>query len=91
MVAGSQVRVGSMIDLLLSLIPGGGLTAIATAILAALAGIFGIYRSGHKAGQDKQKAKEANDRAQNLDRIRDAADAQPRDVLSDKRNRDNWR
>ena len=78
-------------DFLLSIIPGGGLTAIAAGILAALAGIFGIYRSGHKAGQDKQRAKEAKDRAQNLDRIRDAADAQPRDVLSDKRNRDNWR
>lgn len=77
-------------DLLLSLIPGGGITAIITAVLAALAGIFGIYRSGHKAGQDKQRAKEAESRAQNLDRIRDAADARPRDVLSDKRNRDNW-
>lgn len=79
-----------MTDLILSLIPGGGLTAIAAAVLAALAGVLGIYRSGHKAGQDKQKAKEAKDRAQNLDRIRDAADAIPRDsVQSDPRNRDN--
>lgn len=79
-----------MTELILSLIPGGSLTAIAAAVLAALAGVFGIYRSGHKAGQDKQRAKEAENRAQNLDRIRDAADARPRDsVQSDPRNRDN--
>lgn len=80
-----------MIDLLISIIPGGVLTVIGAAVTAALAGVFGVYRTGHKAGQNKQRAKEANDRAKNLNRIRDAADAQPRDVLSDKRNRDNWR
>lgn len=78
-----------MLDALLSLIPGGSITAIAAAVLAALAGAFGIYRSGHKAGRDKQKAKEAEDRAENLDRIRDAANARPHgDIVSDPNNRD---
>lgn len=81
-----------MLDALLSLIPGGGLTAIITAVLAALAGVFGVYRSGKKAGEDKQKAKEAQARAKNLDRIRDAADARPAgDVVSDPYNRDRRR
>ena len=80
-----------MMELILSVIPGGWLSAIGAAFVAAVVGVWRIYHSGHKAGQDKQKAQEAKDRAQNLDRIRDAAMAKPRDVLSDKRNRDNWR
>lgn len=81
-----------MLDLIISAIPGGGLTAIVAAVLAALAGVFGVYRSGKKAGQNQQKAKEAESRARNLDRIRDAANARPiGDIVSDPRNRDNWR
>lgn len=64
-----------MIDLLLSFIPGGSLTAIAAAILAGLAGFFGIYRSGHKAGQDKQKAREADKYEQHLEDIAAGHDA----------------
>lgn len=73
----------------LDLIPGGSLTAIAAAVVAALLGAWRIYAAGQKAGEDKQKAKEADARGKNLNRIRDAADAKPAlSMHDDPNNRD---
>ena len=74
---------------LLDLIPGGGITAIIGGIVAALGLLFGLFKSVQKTGVDKQKAKEAEIRAKNLERIKDAAAARPAgSVLDDPHNRD---
>lgn len=75
---------------LLSLIPGGSLTVLLGGIVAALLAIWKAFSTGKRAGRDQQRVKEAEARAKNLDRIRDAADARPAgDVSIDPRNRDN--
>lgn len=79
-----------MLDALLSLIPGGNLTVILAAVGAGLLALWRIFAGVKQSGVDKQKAKEAEARAKNLDRIRRAADARPDpDIVSDPRNRDN--
>lgn len=81
-------------DWLLSLIPGGGITAAIGGIVAALGLLFGLFKTVQKTGVDKQKAKEAEARAKNLEALKRAADAgigiRPDDggVLTDPRNRD---
>lgn len=76
-------------DFLLNLIPGGSLTAIAAAVVAALAGVWRIYASGKKAGRNEEGARHAEDRDENLERIKRAADARPSGSVSDDpRNRD---
>lgn len=81
-----------MMELILSVIPGGWLSALGAAVAAAALGIWRIFAAGKKSGRNEQKAKEAENRAKNLDRIRDAADARPRDdIMSDPRNRDTWK
>lgn len=81
-----------MIDALLSLIPGGSLTAIIAGVVAALGIIWRILAGVKKSGVNQQKVKEAEARAKNLDRIKRAADARPDpDIVSDPRNRDNRR
>ena len=76
-------------DFLLSLIPGGNLAVILTAIGAGLLALWRIVAGVRQSGVDKQKAKEAERRAENLDRIRDAADAKPAgSVHDDPNNRD---
>lgn len=75
---------------MMDLIPGGSLTAIVAAVLAALAGVWRVYASGRTAGRNERKAKEAQDRADNLKRIHDAAGARPSvGVPDDPHNRDN--
>lgn len=77
-------------DLILSIIPGGSLTAIGAALAATVVGIWRIYAAGRKAERNELKAKEAENRAKNLGRIRDAAAARPAgSVQSDPHNRDN--
>lgn len=76
-------------DWLLSLIPGGGLTAIFAAVLAAVAGLGTLLYKTKKAGIDQQKVKEAQANAKDLERIRRANDARPTGrVLDDPYNRD---
>ena len=77
-------------DWLLSLIPGGNLTVIFTAIGAGLLALWRIVAGIKQSGVDKQKAKEAEARAKNLDRIKSAAGVRPRGELhDDPHNRDN--
>lgn len=77
-------------DWLLNLIPGGSLTALAAAALATLLGAWRIFAAGKSAGVDKQKAKEAEARAEELERIKRASGARPAgSVLDDPNNRDN--
>lgn len=79
-----------MIDMILGVIPGGGLTAIIAAIVAALGAVALVFKKGSDAGRDKEKAKEAAARAKNLERIKDASAARPvGGVHDDPRNRDN--
>ena len=73
-------------DWLLNLIPGGGLTAIIGGVLAVIAAGWAAARGLTKAGENKQKAKEAKARAENLDRIQRAADARPVGSVSDDPN-----
>lgn len=78
-----------MIDLILSLIPGGNITVILTAIAGAAIALWRIVAGIKQSGVNQQKAKEAEARAENLDRIKRAADARPRGELSnDPYNRD---
>jgi hypothetical protein len=81
-----------VIDALLALIPGGGLTAIIALIATALGALGWGAAKVKKAGVDEQKAKEAEARAKNLDRIKRARRARPRGgVHDDPDNRDNDR
>lgn len=70
-------------DFILSLIPGGGLTAVVAAVLAALAGVWRVYASGKAAGRSEQKAKEADSYAKHIRDVTRAADARPRGSVSD--------
>lgn len=77
-------------DWLVNLIPGGNFTVIAAGVIAAATAILAMFAGVKKAGRDEQKAKEADARAKNIDRIADAAAAKPRGSLSDDpNNRDN--
>jgi hypothetical protein len=73
-------------DWLLSLIPGGQLTVILGAAGAALLALWRILAGIKQSGVDKQKAKEAEAREKNLDRIKRAADARPTGGVSDDPN-----
>lgn len=76
-------------DALLNLIPGGSLTAIIAAVIGVLGFIGTLLYKTKQAGINQQKAKEAKARAENLDRIKRAADARPGgSVLDDPNNRD---
>ncbi len=78
-----------MMDAILKLIPGGSLTALIASVLGVLAFVSGLLYKTKQAGINQQKAKEAEARAKNLDRIKHAADAQPNgSVLDDPNNRD---
>lgn len=59
-------------DWLLNLIPGGGITAAIAGIVVALGTLFGLFKAVQKTGVDKQKAKEAEARAENLEDVRRA-------------------
>lgn len=79
-----------MMDWLLDMLPGGGLTVAAAAVIASVAALFRAYVAGRSAEKSKQKAKEAESRAKELERIRDAALARPSGSVSDDpNNRDN--
>ena len=76
---------------LLDLIPGGGITAAIVGLVAALGTLFGLFKTVQKTGYEKRKAEEAEERAENIDRIADAAGAKPSGSVSDDpHNRDNW-
>ncbi|HEX7072958.1 MAG TPA: hypothetical protein VF226_02875 [Hyphomicrobiaceae bacterium] len=45
-------------DFILSLIPGGSLTAIGAGIVAALLAVWRIFAAGRKAGRNEAAAKE---------------------------------
>lgn len=65
------------------------LYAILGAIGVAIMAVIGSYFKGQQAGRDRAAAKEAQNRAKNLDHIRRAADARADpDIVSDPRNRD---
>ena len=77
-------------DWLINLIPGGGLTFFAGLAAALLAALGYGAKKAHDAGVNKQKAKEAEARARNMERIQNAARAKPaRSVHDDPHNRDN--
>jgi len=77
-------------DWLLNLIPGGGLTVIAAAVAAAALAAWRIVAKAEQAGVNKQKAKEAEARDRNLEKLKRADRAQPSgSVLDDPDNRDN--
>lgn len=80
-------------ELLLSLLPGGWITALAGAVIAALASVFGIYRAGKKAGRDRERAKQGDAYERHLEEIRRASDARRRagdvSLSDDPYNRDN--
>lgn len=79
-----------MMDWLVNLLPGGGLTVAAAAVVAAVAALFRAYIAGRDAERSKQKLKEAGNREKELERIRDAALARPSGSVSDDpNNRDN--
>lgn len=79
-----------MFDSLLSLIPGGSLTAMAAAAVAVLIGVWRVFVAGQKSGEDRRKVKEAEARAKNLEDIKRAANAKPvGGVSDDPHNRDN--
>lgn len=76
-------------DALLSLIPGGGLTAIIAGVVALLAMLGFGAKKIQDSGVNKEKAREAEKRAQNIEKLKRAADARPAgSVLDDKNNRD---
>lgn len=57
---------------------------------AALVGLFSAYTTGKSSGKDEERAKNAKERAAELDRIRRASDARPTGGVSDDPyNRDN--
>lgn len=77
-------------DWLINLIPGGGLTFFAGLAAALLAALGYGAKKAHDAGVNKQKAKEAEARARNMERIQNAARARARGSVSDDpHNRDN--
>lgn len=65
-------------DTILSLIPGGSLTAILAAIVAALGWGFHQRLAGAKAERSKARAKEADAYEQHLQEISGAHDARNR-------------
>lgn len=80
-------------DALLNLIPGGSLTVILSSIAAGALALWRLAAVIRQSGVDKQKAKEAEIRAKNLDAIKRASDAgarvRPDDGLfNDPYNRD---
>lgn len=78
-----------MLDWILNLIPGGGLTAVLGAIVAALGMIVTMFYGIKKAGRDEQKAKELDAYEKHLKDIARAGDAKPSGgVQSDPYNRD---
>lgn len=81
---------------LIDLIPGGGLTALIAGVLALLGALGYGAKKIQDSGVNKQKAKEAEARAKDLEALKRAADAsigiRPTDKLhDDPRNRDNRR
>jgi len=77
-------------DWILSLIPGGSLTAILAAVFAGIAAIGTLLYKTKQAGVNQQKAKEAEARDRNLEALKRAANARPTGSLSDDiNNRDN--
>lgn len=79
-----------MLDMLLNLIPGGGLTALIGGVVAVLAALGFVAKKAHDAGVNKEKVKEAEARARNLEKLKSAARARPTGSLhDDPNNRDN--
>lgn len=62
-------------DALLTLIPGGSLTATGAAIVAALVGIWRVYAAGRSAGRDAEKAKGNDAYERHLEEIAKAGNA----------------
>lgn len=79
-----------MMDALLNLIPGGGLTAILGAIIAGMAFVGTLLYKTKQAGVNQQKAKEAAARDRDIEALKRAANARPvGGVSDDPNNRDN--
>ena len=75
---------------LLNLIPGGGFTAVVAGLIAIFTFIGGLIIKSERAGVNKQKAKEAAYREEELRRIKMAGAAKPvGGVSDDPHNRDN--
>lgn len=76
-------------DWILSLIPGGGLTALFAGAGVLVAALTTWLYKAERSGVNKQKAKEAEAHAKDLAKIRSANDARPSGgVLDDPWNRD---
>lgn len=65
-------------DALLSLIPGGSLTAILAVVAAALAAFWRTYVAGRRSGENEAKAKEARSHERELEDVGRAHDARNR-------------
>ncbi len=82
-----------MLELILGLIPGGGITALAAIGVATLTAIGIISRKATIAERNCNKVKEAETRARNLNKVKAAVDASGRvrpddGMLNDPYNRD---
>lgn len=65
-------------DALFSLIPGGSLTAIGAAILAALLAVWRVFAAGKRAGRAETRAKEADSYEKHLEDLARGHDARNR-------------
>lgn len=65
-------------DAILSLIPGGSLTAIGGAIVAALVAVWRVFAAGKKAGLNQARAKEADSYEKHLEDLARGHDARNR-------------
>lgn len=59
------------------------------AAVGALIGLWRVWAAGKKAGKNEERARYAEAREKNLERIKRAAGAKPRGVHDDPYNRDN--
>jgi hypothetical protein len=76
-------------DWILSLIPGGGLTAIIGAVAAGIAAIWGLLARERRAGRAEQKVDHYEKHLEELEKIKRADGVRPAgDELSDPYNRD---
>lgn len=77
-------------DALLNLLPGGSLTVVAAAVIAAVLSLFKAYSAGRSDAAAKQRLKEAEAHAKEMERVARAALARPAGRVSDDpNNRDN--
>lgn len=80
-------------DWIINLLPGGWLSVIGAGVVAAVGLGVKLRSSAHKSGYNQRVVEEGKANAEEMERIRRAADATriPTDVRTDPNNRDNWK